>query len=54
LQEAVLGFVRGEAPDWPAYEPGGDRATRIFQDPARVENDPRRERRLLWRDLPEV
>ncbi|WP_329310409.1 carboxylesterase/lipase family protein [Streptomyces sp. NBC_01262] len=54
LQAAVLGFVRGEAPDWPAYEPGGDRATRIFQDPARVEHDPRRERRLLWRDLPEV
>jgi para-nitrobenzyl esterase len=53
VQGAVLSFVRGESPDWPAYEPQG-RATRIFRDPPRVVHDPHRERRLLWRDLPEV
>jgi carboxylesterase type B len=53
LPGAVLSFVRGEAPDWPAYEPQG-RATRIFRDPPRVVRDPNRERRLLREDLPEV
>jgi para-nitrobenzyl esterase len=54
LQGAVLGFVRGEEMGWPPYVPGQGRATRIFQNPPRIEHDPLRERRLLWADLPDV
>ena len=34
-------------PHWPPYEPG-QRATMIFDDNTRVENDPRRQFRELW------
>ncbi|MGI9210351.1 MAG: carboxylesterase, partial [Rhodococcus sp. (in: high G+C Gram-positive bacteria)] len=34
-------------PSWPAYDEI-DRATMIFDGPQRVEDDPRRERRIAW------
>jgi para-nitrobenzyl esterase len=34
-------------PPWPAYDETS-RATMIFDLPCRVENDPRREERLVW------
>ncbi|MGP3965276.1 carboxylesterase family protein [Nonomuraea sp. 3N208] len=50
---AVLSFVRTGLPDWPRYEPDR-RTTRIIADPPRLADDPGRERRLLWEDLPAV
>jgi para-nitrobenzyl esterase len=38
-------------PHWPAYDPE-QRATMLFNVPCRVENDPRREERLVWKGLP--
>jgi para-nitrobenzyl esterase len=34
-------------PQWPRYDTGA-RATMLFDTPCRVENDPRREERLVW------
>jgi para-nitrobenzyl esterase len=36
-------------PHWPAYD-ARDRATMLFDVPCKVENDPRREERLVWGD----
>jgi para-nitrobenzyl esterase len=36
-------------PHWPAYD-ARDRATILFDVPCKVENDPRREERLVWGD----
>jgi para-nitrobenzyl esterase len=38
-------------PTWPAYEPG-KRATMIFDNDVRVENDPRSEIRRFWDQMP--
>lgn len=38
-------------PNWPAYEPG-KRATMIFDNDLRVENDPRSEIRKFWDEVP--
>jgi para-nitrobenzyl esterase len=38
-------------PTWPAYEPG-KRATMIFDNDLRVENDPRSEIRKFWDEVP--
>ncbi|MGA5508168.1 carboxylesterase/lipase family protein [Streptomyces umbrinus] len=58
LHRAVRAFLHTGAPgglpddlDWPRYEPR-DRATVILDDRPRIVYDPRRERRLLWADLP--
>jgi len=39
-----------DLPAWPAYEPG-QRPTMIFDTPCRLELDPRREEREVWKDL---
>ncbi|MDV7214677.1 carboxylesterase/lipase family protein [Streptomyces prunicolor] len=51
LHRAVRAFLHTGAPDWPRYEPK-DRATMILDNRSRIAYDPRRERRLLWADLP--
>ncbi len=38
-------------PEWPAFD-SERRATMVFDVPSRVENDPRREERLVWRRQP--
>lgn len=38
-------------PPWPAYDMES-RATMIFHVPCRVENDPRKEERLIWKGMP--
>jgi len=38
-------------PHWPPYDPE-NRATMLFNVPCQVENDPRREERLVWKGQP--
>jgi para-nitrobenzyl esterase len=50
FRSSWLHFVRhGRPPEhWPAYEPGGERATKIWDLEERVERDPAAARRLAW------
>ncbi len=40
-----------KTPNWPAYD-AAKRATMIFDNETRVENDPRAEIRKFWQDMP--
>ena len=40
-----------KTPGWPAYD-SAKRATMIFDNETRVENDPRAEIRKFWQDIP--
>lgn len=40
-----------KTPNWPAYDTA-KRATMIFDNETRVENDPRAEIRKFWKDMP--
>lgn len=50
---AFITLARSGDPGWPTYRLP-QRATMIFDSPARVENDPRREQRELFARVPYV
>jgi para-nitrobenzyl esterase len=56
IGDATIAFAKTGSPDcaaiphWPAYN-AGERPVMIFDDRTRVENDPNRELRLLWKQL---
>ncbi len=57
MSQSWINFARSGNPDveglhhWPAYDTA-NRATMLFNVPCRVENDPRREERLVWKGKP--
>jgi para-nitrobenzyl esterase len=57
MSRSWINFARYGNPDveglphWPAYDTE-NRATMLFNVPCRVENDPRREERLVWKGIP--
>ncbi|MBN1381382.1 MAG: carboxylesterase/lipase family protein [Deltaproteobacteria bacterium] len=57
MSRSWINFARTGNPDvdglphWPAYNID-TRATMIFDVPCRIENDPRREERLVWKGVP--
>ena len=57
MSQAWIAFARNGNPNfdglphWPPYDTK-IRATMIFNVPCRVENDPRREERLVWKGKP--
>ncbi|MBI4767523.1 MAG: carboxylesterase family protein, partial [Deltaproteobacteria bacterium] len=57
MSQSWINFARCGNPDaeglphWPAYDKE-NRATMLFNVPCRVENDPRREERLVWKGIP--
>jgi para-nitrobenzyl esterase len=57
MSQSWVHFARTGNPDvpglphWPAYDPN-TRATMLFDVPCRVENDPRKEERLVWKGVP--
>ena len=57
VQGAWIAFARSgdpnhpDLPTWPAYRVD-DRATLVFDETARVEDDPMAEERALWDDVP--
>jgi para-nitrobenzyl esterase len=57
MSRSWINFARYGNPDvdglphWPAYDPE-NRSTMLFNMPCRVENDPRREERLVWKGVP--
>ena len=48
---AWVAFAKTGNPNWPAYETS-KRATMIFDNDTRVENDPRAEIRKFWDQMP--
>jgi para-nitrobenzyl esterase len=57
MSEAWIAFARSGNPNhpgiphWPAYD-AEKRSTMLFNVPSRVENDPRRDERLIWEGMP--